>query len=39
VKGTREGVIVSYAFLVWGAFHYLLATPGLPKALAERGAS
>jgi len=36
VKGTREGVIVSYAFLVWGAFHYLLAAPGLPKALADR---
>jgi MFS family permease len=36
VKGTREGILVSYAFLVWGAFHYLLAAPGLPKALAKR---
>jgi MFS family permease len=36
VKGTREGILVSYAFLVWGALHYLLAAPGLPKALAKR---
>ncbi len=36
VLGTRQGVIVSYAFLVWGALHYLLAAPGLPAALAKR---
>lgn len=35
VLGTRQGQLVSYAFLVWGAFHYLLAAPGLPAALAK----
>ncbi|WP_372785717.1 spinster family MFS transporter [Phenylobacterium sp.] len=35
VLGTRQGVIVSYAFSLWGAFHYLLAAFGLKEALAK----
>jgi predicted MFS family arabinose efflux permease len=35
VLGTRQGVIVAYAFGLWGAFHYLLGSFGLAKALAK----
>ena len=35
VLGTRQGVIVAYAFSLWGAFHYLLGSFGLAKALAK----
>jgi predicted MFS family arabinose efflux permease len=35
VLGTRQGVIVAYAFSLWGAFHYLLGSFGLGKALAR----
>jgi hypothetical protein len=35
VLGTRQGVIVAYAFSLWGAFHYLLGSFGLAKALAR----
>lgn len=41
VLGTRHGIIVAYAFSLWGAFHYLLGSFGLAKTLAraraERG--
>jgi predicted MFS family arabinose efflux permease len=41
VLGTRQGVIVAYAFSLWGAFHYLLGSFGLAAALkkarADRG--
>jgi hypothetical protein len=43
VLGTRHGIIVSYAFGLWGAFHYLLGSFGLAKAMskarADRGES
>ena len=35
VLGTRHGVIVAYAFGIWGAFHYLLGSFGLAGALAK----
>ncbi|THD65917.1 MFS transporter [Phenylobacterium sp.] len=35
VLGTRQGVIVAYAFSLWGAFHYLLGSFGIGKALAK----
>lgn len=41
VLATRHGIIVAYAVSLWGAFHYLLGSFGLAKALAnaraERG--
>jgi MFS family permease len=41
VLGTRHGVLVAYAFGLWGAFHYLLGSFGLAgamsKARADRG--
>lgn len=39
VLATRQGVIVAYAVSVWGAAHYLLAAPGLKRALAEARAA
>jgi MFS family permease len=35
VLGTRQGIIVAYAFGVWGAVHYALAAIGLTQALAK----
>jgi MFS family permease len=35
VLGTRHGIIVAYAFGLWGAFHYLLGSFGLAKAMAK----
>ena len=35
VLGTRHGVIVAYAFGLWGAFHYLLGSFGIGKAMAK----
>jgi MFS family permease len=35
VLGTRQGIIVAYAFGVWGALHYLLGSFGLSQALAK----
>lgn len=35
VLGTRHGVIVAYAFSLWGAFHYLLGSFGLAQAMAK----
>lgn len=35
VSATRSGVIVSICFLLWAAFHYLLGSFGLVKALAK----
>ena len=35
VLGTRQGVILSYAFGLWGAFHYLLGSFGLKEAMAK----
>lgn len=43
VLGTRQGILVSYAFGLWGAFHYLLGSLGLAQAMskarADRGES
>jgi MFS family permease len=39
VLGTRHGVIVAYAFGLWGAFHYLLGSFGIGKAMAEARAA
>jgi MFS family permease len=43
VLGTRHGIIVAYAFGLWGAFHYFLGSFGLKgamaKARADRGES
>ncbi|HEY2356147.1 MAG TPA: MFS transporter [Phenylobacterium sp.] len=35
VLGTRHGILVAYAFSLWGAFHYLLGSFGLAKAMAK----
>jgi hypothetical protein len=35
VTATRQGILVTAGFYVWGAFHYLLAARGLSKRLAE----
>ena len=35
VLGTRHGIIVAYAFSLWGAFHYLLGSFGLASAMAK----
>ena len=35
VLGTRHGIIVAYAFGLWGAFHYLVGSFGIGKALAQ----
>ena len=39
VLGTRQGVIVAYAFGLWGALHYLLGSFGIGKAMAEARAA
>ena len=33
--GTRQGILVTIAFYVWGSLHYLLASFGLSKELAR----
>jgi MFS family permease len=33
VGGTRQGILVTMIFYVWGSFHYLLASFGLAKEL------
>ncbi len=33
--GTRQGILVTMIFYVWGSFHYLLASFGLSKELAR----
>ena len=35
VAATREGMIVTMSFLIWGAFHYLLASIGLARQLDD----
>jgi predicted MFS family arabinose efflux permease len=35
VGATREGMVVTLCFLVWGAFHYLLASAGLARQLGD----
>jgi len=35
VRATREGMLVTMCFLVWGAIHYLLAAFGLAKQLGD----
>ena len=35
VLGTRHGILVTYAFALLAAFHYLLASFGLGKAMAK----
>jgi MFS family permease len=35
VLATRHGVLTAYAFSLWGAFHYLLASFGLKEAMAK----
>ncbi|MDO8380367.1 MFS transporter [Phenylobacterium sp.] len=35
VEATRSGVIVSICFYLWAAFHYLLGSIGLTKALSK----
>lgn len=35
---TRQGVLIAYAFGLWGALHYLLASFGLKSALAGKAA-
>ncbi len=35
VLGTRHGIVVAYAFSLWGAFHYLLGSFGLAKAMSK----
>jgi hypothetical protein len=35
VAGTRQGILLAFAFTLWGAFHYLLASFGLERRLAQ----
>lgn len=35
VLATRQGIITAYAVSLWGAFHYLLASFGLKRAMAK----
>jgi MFS family permease len=35
VLATRQGIILTYGFYLWGAFHYLLAAFGLKEAMAK----
>lgn len=35
ILGTRQGIILSYGFLIWGGVHYVLAAFGLAKAMAK----
>jgi MFS family permease len=35
VLATRQGIIVALCFILWGAFHYFLASFGLVEALAK----
>ena len=35
VLGTRQGIIIAYAFGVWGAVHFALAAIGLTQALSK----
>lgn len=35
ISATRNGIIVTYAVSLWGAFHYFLGSFGLAKALAQ----
>lgn len=39
VGGTRHGIILAYAFNLWGALHYLIGSFGIGKALAEAKAA
>jgi len=39
VLGTRQGILLAYALGLWGALHYLLAAPGLKRALTEARAA
>jgi MFS family permease len=39
VLATRHGVIVAYAFTLWAALHYFLASFGLKEALAKAQAA
>jgi hypothetical protein len=32
---TRHGIIVAYAFGLWGSIHYFLGSIGLERALKE----
>ena len=34
VAGTRQGILLTIGFYVWGAFHYLLASFGIARRLA-----
>jgi MFS family permease len=35
VLATRHGILVAYVFMIWGGFHYFLASIGLKEALAK----
>ncbi len=37
--GTRQGILVTIVFYVWGSLHYFLAAPGLAKRLADVAAA
>jgi hypothetical protein len=39
VLGTRQGVILSYAFYLWGAAHYVMGAFGLKGAMARARAA
>lgn len=38
VEATRQGILVTLAFYAWGAVHYLLASFGLARRLAQASA-
>jgi len=39
VLATRQGIILTYGFYLWGAFHYVLAAFGLKEAMAKARAA
>ena len=39
VLGTRQGIIISYVFYLWGAAHYVLGAFGLSAAMARARAA
>jgi MFS family permease len=39
VLATRQGIILSYGFYLWGALHYVLAAFGLKEAMAKARAA
>ena len=35
ILATRHGILIAYMFMLWGAFHYFLASIGLKEAMSK----